>query len=363
MATYLMPFDEMNESDVREAVVRPLLERLGYKLGTLANIRTEVSLRRPFVQLGRRKASDPPLRGRADYICDAISYGRWVVEVKAPNEDLGPEDVYQAHSYATHPEVAAAFFLLTNGRTFELYEASRLDKALLRWAFDETEQHLLTLENVLGYDALVRRSRLVRPDVGKPLGRGLPSKAKIVGGTVSFGRHHSVHPLFQNDVINGTQSGVAGDFVSRLEDGRLLAQVTTKGPYQSWEMMNRAAGIENFKFLSSDQFLSTDPDAPSIFQNVFEAHLRAGTPVEVRVPQPMTVPAPIGFVCSAFTQAVGFVEGDEFKGALDFEFHYQIYPGPLAPPPVAEMIKANPTALMRGTGEFNVRFVSAPDQA
>lgn len=28
------------------------------------------------------------LAGRADYICEVSSYGRWVVEVKRPSEDL-----------------------------------------------------------------------------------------------------------------------------------------------------------------------------------------------------------------------------------------------------------------------------------
>jgi hypothetical protein len=32
-------FDIMNETDVREVVVRPLLERLGYRHGTAATIR------------------------------------------------------------------------------------------------------------------------------------------------------------------------------------------------------------------------------------------------------------------------------------------------------------------------------------
>jgi len=40
-----MDFDTMNEADVREIIVRPLLHRLGYRHGTEANIRTEVSLR------------------------------------------------------------------------------------------------------------------------------------------------------------------------------------------------------------------------------------------------------------------------------------------------------------------------------
>lgn len=46
--------NEMNETDVREAIVRPLLVRLGYGFGKFANIRTEVPLRYNQAFLGRK---------------------------------------------------------------------------------------------------------------------------------------------------------------------------------------------------------------------------------------------------------------------------------------------------------------------
>src|SRR5262245_35661098 len=120
-------FDTMNETDVREIIVRPLLVRLGYAHGTQANIRTEVPLRYERAFLGRKNPKkDPPLAGRADYVCDATSYGRWVVEVKAPAHALTQDDAEQAHTYCAHPDIAAAYFLLTNGREFRLYATGQL---------------------------------------------------------------------------------------------------------------------------------------------------------------------------------------------------------------------------------------------
>lgn len=125
-------FDVMNETDVREIIVRPLLHRLGYSHGSEANIRTEVSLKYPSAFLGRKKpGKDPALAGRADYICEVISYGRWVVEVKPPSEAITTDAVQQAHTYAAHPEVSASFILVTNGRRFELYRTGSLDTPLL----------------------------------------------------------------------------------------------------------------------------------------------------------------------------------------------------------------------------------------
>jgi hypothetical protein len=63
-------FDAMNETDVREIVVRPLIERLGYLHGTDATILTEKTLRYDRAFLGRKNPKkDPPLVGRADYVC------------------------------------------------------------------------------------------------------------------------------------------------------------------------------------------------------------------------------------------------------------------------------------------------------
>src|ERR1019366_7057595 len=63
-------FSSMNETDVREMIVRPLIESLGYRYGTEANIRTEQTLRYGMAFLGRKNPKrDPDLVGRADYIC------------------------------------------------------------------------------------------------------------------------------------------------------------------------------------------------------------------------------------------------------------------------------------------------------
>src|ERR1700712_3974667 len=93
-------FNTMNETDVREILVRPLIDQLGYRHGTDATIITEKTLRYEKAFLGRKNPKkDPPLVGRADYICEVVSYGRWVVEVKSPAEQLSQDVVEQAHTY------------------------------------------------------------------------------------------------------------------------------------------------------------------------------------------------------------------------------------------------------------------------
>ena len=48
--------DAMNETDVREIIVRPLLHHLGFKQGTAANIETEKTLRYSRAFLGRKRS-------------------------------------------------------------------------------------------------------------------------------------------------------------------------------------------------------------------------------------------------------------------------------------------------------------------
>jgi hypothetical protein len=181
-------FNSMNETDVREIIVRPILTRLGYAHGTQANIRTEVPLRYDKAFLGRKDPKrDPTLVGRADYVCEAISYGRWTVEVKSPNHLLGQDDVEQAHTYSAHPGVAASHFLLTNGREFRLYATGQLDRPILEWKFEDTEQHMMTIFNIVGPEAIRKLTKTLRPDVNKPLAAGMPSRMRIVGGEVRYG--------------------------------------------------------------------------------------------------------------------------------------------------------------------------------
>jgi len=314
-----LDFDTMNEADVREIIVRPLLHRLGYRHGTEANIRTEVSLRYEYAFLGRKKpGKDAVLRGRADYICEVISYGRWVVEVKAPNEPLDRETVEQAHSYAAHPEISADYFLLANGRKFALYRTGRLDQPILVWAFADLERNMLSLHNVVGPDAIRKRAAVLSVDSGKPLGKGLGSSVTIIGGEVVFEEHATNTGLVPKHMIEGLRLPVIGAFLKRADDGRLHAFVKTASASPMMGLIGDAAGAKDeYDFFCADEYLSIDPERPSIFQNFYKMYVAPGTTVS----GPMgRHPMPFGFHINAFTEAVGFVQGDYFRGTMRLEY-------------------------------------------
>lgn len=316
-------FEDMNETDVREIVVRPLLARLGYEHGTTANIRTEQTFRYERAFLGRKNpAKDPPLIGRADYILEIASIGRWVVEVKGPNEELSRDVVEQAHTYAAHPEVAAIFFLVTNGRSFRLYRTSALDAPLMAWDYDDTDEVFLALLNLVGPEAIRRKMELLKPDKGKPLAPNLGSVVQIIGGWFQYEDHAGSHPLIGADAVNGLRMPVTGGSVSRADDGRLYANLKTAKAFPLMgEMADLIESHDGYDYFSSDEYVSLDREKPTIFQNFIQSETPAGT--QMNFPGFGTLAAPFAFRYAARTEAVGFVEGDTFKGTMQLEYRFQ----------------------------------------
>ena len=316
-------FSSMNEVDVRETVVRPLLHRLGYRHGTDATIRTEVPLRYDRAFLGRKKPSkDPPLRGKPDYVCDAIPYGRWVIEVKAPNEVLSTDVREQTHTYAAHPEIAAAFFMLTNGRQFELYRTSRLDEPLLSWSFEETEERFVAIQNIVSPRALRTLANLIRPDLGKPLGEGLASTVRIIGGTVTYEEHTSSQSFpMVTAAMEGLSLPITGDSVQRTHDGRIHAHVKVASAFAMMRGLS-ALGLDDYDFFSAAEYISSNVNEPTIFQNFVEHSFALGSPLAL--PGGQAVPSPFTYRMLAFTEAVGFVEENRFKGTMRLDYDVSI---------------------------------------
>jgi hypothetical protein len=314
----------MNETDVREVIVRPLLERLGYRHGTEATIHTEKTLRYDRSFLGHKKPQkDPPLIGRADYICEVISFGRWVVEVKSPSEELSQDTVEQAHTYAMHPEIAASFFLVTNGRCFRLYETAKLERPVLEWGFEDEDDNLLRLFNILSPAAFRKRARITLVDPGKPLAKGLASRLRIIGGEITYEEHTGNHPLLEASTIKGLKLPVTGGYVARADDKRIMGHVLVAKVAAIMQELNAAMGnSDDYDFFSATEYLSDDPEHPSIFQNMVTNTVPAGR--VIGIPGMPRVPMPFTILSTAFTEAVGFVREDKFVGTMrliyDFSF-------------------------------------------
>lgn len=318
-------FDQMNETDVRESLVRPFLERLGYKHGTDATIITEKTLRYERAFLGRKNdKKDPILQGRADYICDVISFGRWVVEVKAPSEALNQDVVEQAHTYAAHPEIGASLFLVTNGRFYRLFETGRLDRPAMEWQYQDQDDNMLRLFNVLSPEAIRQRAKRLLIDVDEPLGKDLASKLRIVGGEITYEQHYSDHPLLQTIPSDGLVLAVTGGQISRDGDLRIRGhvKVAKANPFVNPFDESSDGGSDSYDFHSATKYIADQPDRPTIFQNMTSRHAPLGK--EIRIPGMPAFPLPYEVDSTTYTEAVAYVQGLVFTGTikLDYEFRF-----------------------------------------
>ena len=345
----------MNEVDVREIIVRPLLHRLGYLHGTDATIRTEVPLKYGYSFLGRKKPGrDAEIRGKADYICDVVSHGRLTVEVKAPNEPVDGSAVEQAHTYAAHPEISADIFMVTNGVRTLVYRTGKLEAPLLDISFDELENRFLELKNIAGVEAIKRHTKALKFKVGKPLGDQLGPEVSIIGGSVTYEEHFAGHPLLDENGIDGLQLPVTGGHVSRDANGMLTASIAVAKALPMMEELNRMIGHDEYIFRSSDEYFSTDPENPTILQNFLDEGAPKGT--MMRMPGFGAIPMPYRLEFRAWTEATGFVEGSIFKGTMTLDYDMGFYDMDQA---VARFIAAQYGELTErvrfsGTGSFEV---------
>ena len=102
-----------NETTVREEIISPLLQVLGYDIQSYFSIDREKRIQ----LLGNNRY--------LDYNLTLWSKSFWLIEVKrpkAPGEDFTVGDVSQALSYAVHPEINAALVVLCDGRTISVFD-------------------------------------------------------------------------------------------------------------------------------------------------------------------------------------------------------------------------------------------------
>lgn len=114
---------EFLEDSVREEIIVPILKGMGYGLERPYRIIRSKKLLHPFVSIG---SATKKIYLVPDYLLEVHDKNAWVLEAKAPTEDiLNTKHVEQAYSYAMNSEVRAPYFALCNGKRFVLYHVSK----------------------------------------------------------------------------------------------------------------------------------------------------------------------------------------------------------------------------------------------
>ncbi|MCA6085401.1 DNA methyltransferase [Candidatus Endomicrobiellum agilis] len=128
---------DFKEDSVKEIIILPILERLGYKR---ENIIRSKSLKHPFLKVGSKKRSvklipDYVLKVKDNFVC--------VLEAKAPNQKvINSDNVEQAYSYAFHPEIKSIYFALCNGLEFSLFRTLSTDEPILYFKIEDIDENL-----------------------------------------------------------------------------------------------------------------------------------------------------------------------------------------------------------------------------
>lgn len=315
-----MDISDFTEADVREEIIAPVLARLGYKSGTANHVRRELTLRYPKDFLGRKKpASDPSLRGRADYVCEVDSRIRWTIEAKPPTEPISTDDIEQAYTYAKHPEIRAPYFVVCNGLEFRVYATSASPEAgpLTTCDSRDNEVAVRQLSGLLAPDNL--RMRFAQ-DAGPALpsiGLGLLSFAQIVGGETVIERSIPESPVFR-----GFMSAVRGGSIQRDDSGGLLAYLDTLVSHEALQRTNEKLGVARFEIRTADQFLSADATQPTTFEGVTDVVLPKGERI-LNLATWQEEQIPIELQCRVLTRGSGSLTNKEFTGRFSAVYGYQ----------------------------------------
>lgn len=314
-----LPFESLNETDIREEVLAPLIRSLGYRSGTPNNVIREQSLRYPMLSLGRKDAKkDPALRGKADYILEVQQRVRWVIEAKAPEVSFGVDDIEQAWTYANHPEVRAVYFALCNGRVLLVYRTVHGPEAppVLSLTYEQLESDLQVLSNLLCPDALLRDFPDVEIDVGVPIAPGLRSIARITNGLIRY-EANSLGSAVLSELQNGIREGA----IERDSNGTLVAFLKTGGPSRSLQELNERLGLSTFEMTSPDTQLSCDPSRPTSFTYAHRVILPAGEKV-LDLNTWKHIQLPRNITCNVRSEASGVFENRTFSGRFMTDMHY-----------------------------------------
>jgi hypothetical protein len=304
-------FESMNEQDIREDVIAPLLVKLGYRTGTNNNVIREQSLRYPRLFLGHKNAKkDPVLRGKADYILEAGSSVRWVIEAKSPAVEIDPDSIEQAYTYANHPEVRSVYFVLCNGRKWMVFQTSLgpNQPAIIDCTYEQLDSNYQILHNLLSPDSFMRDYPRTQPDTGLPIGEGLRSVVRVASGKISY-TSNSINLTSVNEL----QITITDGSIERDEQNNLIVFLTTAHPVRSLQNLIDRMGLASFEMQSEGSSISSDASKPTIFHSertvIFpkgEKLLDINTWEEIELPDNMT--------CFVSTQASGYLYKNIFSG-------------------------------------------------
>jgi len=185
---------EFKEDSVREVIILPILEHLGYNPN---NIVRSKSLKHPFLKIGSDKKRSIELI--PDYVMKVDENYAWVLDAKGPRENVLDEDyIGQVYSYAVHPEICSTYFALCNGLEIVVFRTNGNNEPILLFQLEEIDHYYGLLQRLLSPDSFHSGKQVLyepqRSSEFNYLTQSLPDE--VVVHKQSAKRHYGVHAYF-----------------------------------------------------------------------------------------------------------------------------------------------------------------------
>lgn len=291
--------EKYNETEIRFHILDPLIRHLGYPETDDVYLNLEEKLDYPYVHVGRRSKKDLPI-GFPDYRAGIKgARGSFIVEAKAGPVPITSKEVEQAHSYAAHAQVGANYFVLCNGSVLQVYEtlSGPSSVPLVDVPINEINQRIYQIENILSPHNLAKNCR-VSHDLGLKLADGLGSSVVIRSGRYLLSDYEyriiaggqdctemarqNIPQLAETDkqldlMKTAFEPKVAGGIAERDENGKILAHVNFEGATIHNHEAMMILGITEASFATADEFVSTNPASPTIFETLKDFGVSKGT--------------------------------------------------------------------------------------
>lgn len=169
-----LTFEFINSSDfkedsVRELIILPILNRLGYAAIGDAEVKRSKTLKHPFIRVG---TTNHAVNIIPDYTLYFESQPLFVLDAKSPQQNiLDPKHVQQAYSYAIHPEVKCREFGLCNGTHLAVFSVDSAEP-ILYLDFNHFEDKWDEIARILQPKHLLNpQIRGFHPDFGTKIAR------------------------------------------------------------------------------------------------------------------------------------------------------------------------------------------------
>ncbi len=323
-----------NEADVREDFITPFLAELGYRKGTENDILREKNLIYQRNFLGRKKSSDPPLAGRADYILSVVGAGRWVIEAKPPSVAISRDDIEQALTYARHPEISAALCVITNGAETRIYNsmASFEDGAVGIATESDPYELARKLQPIIGPQEFRAKFCPKNIRLSGGVATGFSESCEIVSGTATyrgFEWDSNISSIPEVSAkLNVLKDSMKG-FVSHISEGSVSVDGDRIVVRTSWSMLNdkmeafaNTSGFSRIiEFYSFDPVISSDPEIPTYFDSIMEFSVKPGDQM-YESPFDSGSISELNMKSRVTARAKGHVQGEHFVGEFFMKYYY-----------------------------------------